>query len=821
MTLPVWVVAVLALLAALAAVDRLLLPGARWFLRRRVNIVLDEIGKRLHLEIRPFTLTKRQVLIDRLMYDPKVLEAAGGRAIEGGIPREVVMAEVERYAREIVPAFNAYVYFRIGYWIARRAARLLYRVRVGFADEEGLSRVDPKATVVFVMNHRSNMDYVLVAYLAATRTALSYAVGEWARIWPLQTLVRTMGAYFIRRDSKDPLYRLVLERYVAMATEGGVVQAIYPEGGLTKDGALRTPRLGLLDYMTRAFDPKGERDIVFIPVGINYDRTLEDRSQVLSLPPESPTARSRLRRRHLPPFSPAEPSPHAAGALVPVRVRVRELRVAAVDAVVHPGTWHRSSRSPQGGSVPRDGKARGGVDAIRGTGDSGPPRLPGLDGPPSLPRRALQRTGAESRGSAGHRGTDRRGRAHLHPARRPGLRGHGGAADAHPPEPRLRERRSVRSPSGGASPASLLRELHTPPVPRNRTGIPPLIICTQYTFGCGTILGTEFGSTQPHFPKEADMARKKIALIGGGQIGGVLAQLCAQRELGDVVLFDIVEGLPQGKCLDIAEVGPVEGFDVSLKGTNNYADIAGSDIVIVTAGLPRKPGMSRDDLIGVNSKIMSQVAEGIKTYAPNSFVIVISNPLDAMVTLCQKITGFPNNRIIGQAGVLDSARFAAFIAWELGVSVRDVTAMTLGGHGDDMVPLLRFTSVAGIPVMELLERKYGNAAKAKEVMDAMVNRTRKAGGEVVALLKTGSAFFSPASSAIAMVESILKDQKRVLPCCVYLNGEFGVKGYFVGVPTVLGAGGVEKIVEFKLNAEEQAMMDKSVAAVKELVSTLK
>ena len=287
MTLPAWVVAVLALLAALAAVDRLLLPGARWFLRRRVNIVLDEIGKRLHLEIRPFTLTKRQVLIDRLMYDPKVLEAAGANAIERGIPREVVMADVERYAREIVPAFNAYAYFRMGYWLARSAARLLYRVRVGFADEEGLSRVDPKSTVVFVMNHRSNMDYVLVAYLAATRTALSYAVGEWARIWPLQTLVRAMGAYFIRRNSQDPLYRLVLERYVAMATEGGVVQAIYPEGGLTKDGALRTPRLGLLDYMTRGFDPKGERDIVFIPVGINYDRTLEDRSQVLALKPEA------------------------------------------------------------------------------------------------------------------------------------------------------------------------------------------------------------------------------------------------------------------------------------------------------------------------------------------------------------------------------------------------------------------------------------------------------------------------------------------------------------------------------------------------------
>ena len=317
------------------------------------------------------------------------------------------------------------------------------------------------------------------------------------------------------------------------------------------------------------------------------------------------------------------------------------------------------------------------------------------------------------------------------------------------------------------------------------------------------------------------MARKKIAVIGGGQIGGVLAQLCALRELGDVVLFDIVEGMPQGKCLDIAEASPIDGFDISLKGTNNYADIAGSDLGIVTAGLPRKPGMSRDDLIEVNSKIMTQVAEGIRKYAANAFVIVISNPLDAMVTLCQKITGIPYQRVIGQAGVLDSARFAAFIAWELGVSVRDVTAMTLGGHGDDMVPLVRYASVSGIPVMELLERKYGNAAKAKEVMDAMVNRTRKAGGEVVALLKTGSAFYSPASSTIAMAESILKDQKRILPSCVYLNGEFGIKGYFVGVPVVLGAGGVEKIIEFKLNAEEQAMMDKSLAAVKSLVDTLK
>jgi malate dehydrogenase len=316
------------------------------------------------------------------------------------------------------------------------------------------------------------------------------------------------------------------------------------------------------------------------------------------------------------------------------------------------------------------------------------------------------------------------------------------------------------------------------------------------------------------------MARKKIALIGGGQIGGVLAQLCALRELGDVVLFDIVEGLPQGKMLDIAEVGSVDGFDVNLKGTNSYEDIKGSDVVIVTAGLPRKPGMSRDDLIATNSKIMKSVAEGIKQYAPNSFVIVISNPLDAMVTLCQKITGFPHSRVIGQAGVLDSARFITFIAWELGVSVKDVNAMTLGGHGDDMVPLVRYASVNGIPVTELLENKYKDKAKAKEVMDAMVKRTRGAGGEVVALLKTGSAFYSPASSAIAMAESILKDQKRVLPTCAYLNGEFGVKGLYVGVPCVLGEKGVEQILEFKLDAEEQAMMDKSVAAVTELVAAM-
>jgi len=316
------------------------------------------------------------------------------------------------------------------------------------------------------------------------------------------------------------------------------------------------------------------------------------------------------------------------------------------------------------------------------------------------------------------------------------------------------------------------------------------------------------------------MAKPKIALIGGGQIGGVLAQLCALRELGDVVLFDIVEDMPQGKMLDIAEASPVDGFDIELRGTNSYADIAGANIVIVTAGLPRKPGMSRDDLIEVNSKIMTSVSEGIRDYAPNAFVIVISNPLDAMVTLCRKITGFPSERVMGQAGVLDSARFQSFIAWELGVSIRDVNAMTLGGHGDTMVPLVRYASVNGIPVMELLEQKYGSAAKAQEVMDAMVARTKDAGGEVVRLLKTGSAFYSPASSAIAMAESILKDQKRVLPVCALLKGEFGVDGFYVGVPCILGAGGIEKILEFKLSAEEQAMFDHSVAAVKELVGSM-
>lgn len=315
------------------------------------------------------------------------------------------------------------------------------------------------------------------------------------------------------------------------------------------------------------------------------------------------------------------------------------------------------------------------------------------------------------------------------------------------------------------------------------------------------------------------MARSKISLIGGGQIGGVLAQLCALRELGDVVLFDIVENLPQGKMLDIAEVARVDQFDVDLKGTNDYKDIAGSDIVIVTAGLPRKPGMSRDDLLAVNAKIMKQVSEGIKEFAPDSFVIIISNPLDAMVTLCQKVTGFPPERVMGQAGVLDSNRFCSFIAWELGVSVRDVNAMVLGGHGDTMVPIVRYANVNGIPVMEQLVRKHGEA-KAKEVMTAMVERTKMAGGEVVKLLGNGSAFYSPASSAIAMAEAILRDQKRVLPVCALLKGEFGVDNYYVGVPCVLGAAGIERILEFELDREEQALFDNSVAAVKGLIDEL-
>lgn len=318
-----------------------------------------------------------------------------------------------------------------------------------------------------------------------------------------------------------------------------------------------------------------------------------------------------------------------------------------------------------------------------------------------------------------------------------------------------------------------------------------------------------------------EFKRPKIALIGGGQIGGVLAQIIAQRGLGDVMMVDIQENLPQGKTLDISEAAKVDGFYASVRGTNDYKDIEGANLVIVTAGVARKPGMSRDDLLGINSKIISDVATNIKKYTPDAYVIVISNPLDAMVTLMQHVTGFPHNRVMGQAGVLDSSRFATFISWELGVSVQDVSAIVLGGHGDTMVPLVRYANVAGLPVMELLEKKYKSKDKAKEVMDAIVARTADAGGEVVRLLKTGSAFYSPASSAIAMAESVLRDEKRVLPTCAYLQGEYGVKGYYVGVPAVLSGKGVERVIEVALDKTEQALLDKSVTAVKGLVEDLK
>jgi len=285
--LPLWLVVGMAVVTTWAMLDRLLVPGVRWFIRQRTNRVLDELNTRLPIAIQPFQRTKRAVLIDRLVYDPLVQEAAGAHAREHNIPHAVVQAQVKRYAREIVPAFNAYVYFRIGYWLSRRVAQLLYRVRLAHADDAQLASIPRPATVVFVMNHRSNMDYVLVAYLAANRAALSYAVGEWARIWPLQSLIRSMGAYFVRRNSRNALYRRVLERYVCLATTGGVTQAIYPEGGLSRDGRLRAPKLGLLDYMLRCFDPSDERDLVFVPVGINYDRTLEDRTLLRDLEPDT------------------------------------------------------------------------------------------------------------------------------------------------------------------------------------------------------------------------------------------------------------------------------------------------------------------------------------------------------------------------------------------------------------------------------------------------------------------------------------------------------------------------------------------------------
>ena len=313
------------------------------------------------------------------------------------------------------------------------------------------------------------------------------------------------------------------------------------------------------------------------------------------------------------------------------------------------------------------------------------------------------------------------------------------------------------------------------------------------------------------------MARKKIALIGGGQIGGTLAHLIGLKELGDVVLFDIVEGLPQGKSLDIAQSAPVDGFNAHFKGTQSYADIAGSDVVIVTAGVPRKPGMSRDDLLNINLSVMRAVGEGLKQHAKDAFVICITNPLDAMVWALREFSGLPHHKVVGMAGVLDSARFRHFLSDEFKVSVEDITAFVLGGHGDTMVPLTRFSTVAGIPLTELVKMGWIK----QDRLDQIVQRTRDGGAEIVGLLKTGSAFYAPATSAIAMADSYLKDKKRILPCAAYCTGEFGVKDLYVGVPCVIGAGGVERIVSLSLQPDEQAMFTKSLDSVRGLIDACK
>jgi malate dehydrogenase len=313
------------------------------------------------------------------------------------------------------------------------------------------------------------------------------------------------------------------------------------------------------------------------------------------------------------------------------------------------------------------------------------------------------------------------------------------------------------------------------------------------------------------------MARKKIALIGAGMIGGTLAHLAAMRELGDIILFDVVEGVPEGKALDIAQAGPVDGFDAKLKGTSDYADIEGADLCIVTAGVPRKPGMSRDDLLGINLKVMKAVGEGIKRHAPGAFVICITNPLDAMVWALREFSGLPHNMVVGMAGVLDSARFRTFLAQEFQVSVEDVTAFVLGGHGDTMVPIVGYSTVAGIPIPDLIKMGWTTQAR----IDEIVKRTRGGGGEIVALLKTGSAYYAPATSALEMAEAFLKDKKRVLPAAAYLTGQYGVNDLYVGVPVVIGAGGVEKIVEIELNESAKGNFQVSVDAVKELLVACK
>ena len=313
------------------------------------------------------------------------------------------------------------------------------------------------------------------------------------------------------------------------------------------------------------------------------------------------------------------------------------------------------------------------------------------------------------------------------------------------------------------------------------------------------------------------MSRKKIALIGAGNIGGTLAHLAAKKELGDIVLFDVVEGVPQGKALDLSQCGPVEGFDAKITGSNDYADIAGADVIIVTAGVARKPGMSRDDLLGINLKVMKAVGEGIKANAPDAFVICITNPLDAMVWALREFSGLPHNKVVGMAGVLDSARFSHFLADEFNVSVKDVNSFVLGGHGDTMVPVLGYSTVSGIPVTDLIKMGFST----KERIDEIVKRTRGGGGEIVALLKTGSAYYAPATSGIAMAEAYLFDQKRIMPCAAYVDGQYGVDGLYVGVPVVIGANGVEKIVEISLDDEAKTNLQVSVDAVKELLDACK
>ena len=449
-SLPTWLAILLAALAAWAALDRLLLPGARWVLRRRVNRVLEELNTRLKIRIQPFKLTKREVLIDRLLYDPQVQQAAEAYAREGDMPRELAMRKVRAYAREIVPAFNAYAYFRFGYWLARNVARSLYRVRLGYSDEEGLAAIPPEATVVFLINHRSNMDYILVAYLAAEKAALSYAVGEWARIWPLQTLVRAMGAYFVRRNSKDPLYRKVLERYVAMATAAGVTQAVFPEGGLSRDGRLRPPKLGILDYMLRSFDPQGARDVVFVPVGINYDRTFEDRTFLVDRDASAKTGAivntGRFVGRNL--WLKARNEWYRFGyACVNFGSPLSLREYVARRGRRFPGAAAR-------GALPAARRARARADGIgrpRDPGRAGPARR---DGVRARARARMERARAEGRRPAPDRAARGPRRPRLRAARRPGLRDRRGAADADAAAARRGHGGALPGAAGGAAAAA-------------------------------------------------------------------------------------------------------------------------------------------------------------------------------------------------------------------------------------------------------------------------------------------------------------------------------------------------------------------------------